>query len=226
MQNKWRFINSGPMDGADNMALDEAEFLYKASKDTEVSSFRVYWWSEPCVTIGYFQKHNDFLDYKLPIFRRMTGGLAVRHWPDISYSLVTGEDEWPAIYDQNQTYKLIHSGIKKAMNALGIKSEFSPARNDKSLLCVKTIFEYDLISSGKKLVGSSQRRRGKTLLVQGSIHIPEGTGKQAAAAALLEGWQDELQTRFSVGAPESFELQTMKELAATKYNSPEWNLKY
>lgn len=173
-----RFILNDREDGFYNIALDEALMLSCKSSEKPFSAFRLYTWKNPCLTIGYFQKYADIEKLKIrgaPIIRRLTGGLAVNHVNDLSYSFITNASQWPYVYDQEKSYKAVHSAIKEALISLGIKAEFieAPLRSKNNSVCVKTLFDYDLQLNGEKILGSCQRRSGKILLQQGSIRIPK-----------------------------------------------------
>jgi lipoate-protein ligase A len=228
--NNWRLIVSPPADGPENMGLDEALFSFLAEGKACLPIFRIYSWNARCVTIGYFQKHEEFLYHNLPVTRRLTGGLSVRHGDDVSYAFIARDDHWPHVYKQEETYQLLHSGIKEGLNSLGYKADFydrgkrtlHPANN----ICVDTVFPYDVHIGGRKVVGSSQRQRGKTILVQGSIHI-SGLLKDfnATASAIAAGWERVLRIQLERCeiAPE---IRTDKEaLRLQKYSSITWNSK-
>ncbi len=225
--NPWRFIISGARQGAYNMALDEAVFLRRCEDLSLPSVIRVYTWERPCVTIGYFQKYGGFENRGMPVLRRLTGGLAVSHAHDVSYSVVTAEPDWPEVFDQEKTYFLIHRGIREGLAELGIQSEFytEPKTSSDISLCVATLFPHDLLYQKRKLVGSSQRRRGKVLLQQGSLHVT-GHAFPSVASALCNGWQKTLGITFNDSAPDPGESALCDELLREKYADESWNRKF
>lgn len=225
MTKKFRLLISGSVSGQENMALDEAIFLQNIDGNNPQSTLRIYTWQSPCVTIGYFQNHSSFAGYNAPVIRRLTGGLGVSHHKDVSYSFVTSEPDWPSIYDQEQTYHMIHSGIRSGLKILGMEPEFCTGASAPSSLCVQTFFPYDLHIKGKKIVGSSQRRRGKNLMVQGAIHITESSF-EIAARAIASGFEKELDIAFETCNPEEQELILKESLLNSKYNSKQWNEKF
>ena len=91
--------------------------------------------------------------------------------------MITNEKYWNFIYDQVETYKAVHLLIKQALLESGIQTEYvrpdeeTAGKYAASNNCVRTFYKHDLQDNKKKIVGSCQRRRGKNLLVQGSIHI-------------------------------------------------------
>ena len=163
-----RCIIDKPRKAYTNIALDEMFFV----QDKFEPVIRFYTWQQPAWTIGYFQKYSDVENKNnYPVVRRLTGGLAVLHEKDLSYSVVIDE-LWPYLYDQEKTYEIIHNEIKKSLMAIGIICD-NISKIDmehKNFSCIKTFYKDDLFLNGKKLVGSCQRRRGKKILVEGSIH--------------------------------------------------------
>jgi len=163
-----RCIIDEPRKSYTNIAIDELFFINEKFKPI----VRFYTWQQPAWTIGYFQKYSDVENKQnYPVVRRLTGGLAVLHQKDLSYSFIF-DDVWPYLYDQEKTYEIIHNEIKKSLTAIGIICDnMSKVDTEyKNFSCVQTFYKGDLFLNGKKLVGSCQRRRGKKILVEGSIH--------------------------------------------------------
>ena len=153
-----------------NIALDEVFFTEKEFKPI----LRFYTWTKPAYTIGYFQKYSELENKNnYDIVRRLTGGLSVLHNTDLSYSFIVSDKEWDYIYNQEETYKIIHEQMKKALLSIGINCDTKQSENlnPNNFSCVNTFYKDDVFFKGKKLIGSCQRRRGKILLVEGSIHL-------------------------------------------------------
>jgi lipoate-protein ligase A len=229
LNNRWDLTVSGAHTGAENMALDEAAFQLLIDGKLNAPLLRFYTWSEPCITIGYFQKYNDFATGSVPVFRRLTGGLAVNHSSDISYSLVVSEKHLPCVRDQQRTYMTIHSGLRAGLQKAGIVADHCASDGSlKTSLCIASVFAHDLSIDGKKVLGSCQRRRGGVLLQQGSIHvaIPEGTAIDHFAQALAGGVAETLQI-FLAGSSISQDQRSLaSSLSANKYSSMLWNSKF
>ena len=206
-----------------NMAIDEMFF----TKSDFVPVFRFYQWTEPSYSIGYFQKISDIKnENKYPITRRMTAGLAVLHDYDLSYSLIISDDLWKHIYNQEETYKIVHNEIKKALSAIGITCDnvTNPDTAHKDISCVKTFYKDDVFLNGKKLVGSCQRRRGRKILVQGSIHI-KLTQEQINIFAnkIFMNISDFLNCSRYIKPITDQETHDAGIIAQTKYASDKWN---
>jgi lipoyl(octanoyl) transferase len=229
--NKWRMIMSGPSGGPGNMALDEAIFTVQAQKESFIPTIRIYTWESPCVTIGYFQKYADFNNDNQPIIRRLTGGLSVLHGSDISYALITNDQHWQYVYDQEKTYKEIHAFIKEALAGIGIASEFvsqkqeTPANSKSNTVCVKTFYEHDLHNAEKKIVGSCQRRRGKNLLVQGSIHLQNKIIFSLFCNCIMTAFKKR-KIEIESGLLTFEEANCARIFASEKYSNPSWNEKF
>lgn len=134
------------------MALDEA--LMDSTDNTII--LRIYGWNPSCVSIGYFQSINDInlkkcQQERVDVVRRMTGGGAVFHESELTYSIITKK------YPQNilESYKLICNVITSALKKLGIDGQFIPLN--------------DIVVNGKKVCGNAQTRKKNTLLQQGTI---------------------------------------------------------
>ena len=137
--------------------------------------------------------------------------------------------------DQEKNYLTLHQILKKALKNLGISSEFvstkaepaEPARESDRISCVKTLFSHDLFSNGKKIAGSSQRKRGETILLQGTIHLDlKDRPCDEITKAFIRTFKDLFDTEIvpqDVTRDESTEAQ---HLAKFKYDTPAWNQKY
>ncbi len=133
------------------MAVDE--FLLDNTNDPVL---RIYGWSRPCVSIGYFQSIDE-INYEkckkegVDVVRRITGGGAVFHDRELTYSFVTKN------FPNNimESYKQICQLIISALKSLGYEAKFSPLN--------------DITINGKKVCGNAQTRRNNTLLQHGTI---------------------------------------------------------
>jgi lipoate-protein ligase A len=212
-----RYIYDTARSAEMNMAIDEVLFDEIQAEPV----LRVYFWDRAYSTIGYFQKNDG------TAVRRLTGGLLVNHQYDLSYGFCATAQEWAHIYSQQDTYSCIHGAIKKALAGINIESSFAQIKRQnagKNMLCVQTLYSGDLIYGGKKILGSCMRRRGKKILVQGSLHLDLGSAEkeefsknfaQNMAALLKTGIKRE---EFTKSETEKAYL-----LAREKYSSGQWN---
>ncbi|MCL2798858.1 MAG: hypothetical protein FWD54_01040 [Endomicrobia bacterium] len=215
-----RFINDTARNAAMNMAIDEVIF---DGLQNGTAVLRVYFWDGEYTTIGYFQK-ND-----CSAVRRMTGGLLVNHKDDLSYCFCADTENWKHIYSQQDTYKAIHSAIKKALSFIDIKCDFAQIGQTvpKNAYCVRTLYSDDLILGDKKIVGSCMRRRGKKIIVQGSLHLDLGkTSIREFSWEFSQNIAEILNTTSKESALTELEIQKAAQISKEKYSDPKWNEKF
>lgn len=176
------------------MAVDEAIMI--AHKNGLVPpTIRFYQWSPPAVSLGYFQDLKKEINVKvcqdigIDIVRRPTGGKAVLHDQELTYSFIIKEND-PLVNDSIlETYKKISGGIIRGLSYLGIKAELVLlrgklennllGRSDKARIhhldfksiCFSIPSQYEVQVEGKKIVGSAQVRKGGVVLQHGSLLI-------------------------------------------------------
>lgn len=213
------------------MDIDEGILNYSIENSLKEPVFRLYGWSPACVSLGRNQKdtgiNKDFCsNNNIGIVRRLTGGRALLHDNEITYSFVC-----PVSFLKNgetiiQSYKEISGALALGLKQLGIDAEFP--ENKKA----STNFEYcmslstgaDLSVNGKKLVGSAQFRKQGYILQHGSImfdydtekianifgEIPDNTKittlKESATQVTLEDLCDSLK----FGMEKAFEIKLME----------------
>ncbi len=168
----WRLILDPPCTGAENMAKDEAILSSLDSGLTRTPTLRFYSWLAPTISIGRLQRGGRLAGKGLPIVRRMTGGRAVLHDAELTYS-IAGNLEDRRFGSITETYLLISRCIVEALKDLSIDAEIAlsratmetPAQDD----CFHSPSRHEVLVSGKKLVGSAQRRLKSAFLQHGSI---------------------------------------------------------
>lgn len=191
---EWRLIKDSYHNGFINMAVDEAIMI--AHKNGLISpTIRFYQWSPPAVSLGYFQDLKKEINVKvcqdigIDIVRRPTGGKAVLHDQELTYSFIIKEND-PLVNDSIlETYKKISGGIIRGLSYLGIKAELVPLRGklenhlldrsdkarihhlDFKSICFSVPSQYEVQVEGKKIVGSAQVRKGGVVLQHGSLLI-------------------------------------------------------
>lgn len=176
---EWRLVINEPMDGAMNMAVDEA-VLTSVSRGLAPPTIRFYRWSPPAVSLGYFQSLQKELDLAacrkadVDVVRRLTGGRAVLHQYELTYSIVVPEDNAKVAGSILEAYLAISGGLVEGLAELGITAELAAGTKPgavASAVCFEAPSMYELVVGGKKLVGSAQTRRSGCLLQHGSILI-------------------------------------------------------
>ncbi|GAA0467009.1 biotin/lipoate A/B protein ligase family protein [Alkalibacillus silvisoli] len=180
MSGTWYFINSKANSAAYNMALDEC--LLKWHSEGKIPpTLRFYTWEPACVSLGYFQKvegkiHTDNTKrYGFDMVRRLTGGRAVLHDDELTYSVVISEDHPDMPKTVTEAYKVISQGLLEGYRLLGLDAEFSipegKLNQTGSAVCFDEPSWYELVLNGKKAAGSAQTRQRGVILQHGSVPI-------------------------------------------------------
>ena len=171
-----KFIPFEIKTGSKNMQTDSD--LLDEAIETKIKDaiFRLYGWSPACVSLGRNQK-DDFLDKEflknngIDIVRRMTGGRALFHNKELTYSFICPVEYLKHGENIKESYIEISEFLIDKFSRLGINLDFGTQK------AVKTKFEYcmllstgaDLCYNGKKLIGSAQCRKNGYILQHGSI---------------------------------------------------------
>ena len=185
MSNIWRFIDSGPCNAAYNMALDET-IASLVRKEDMPPALRLYGWYTPSVSIGCFQKISDVdisycTEKNIPIVRRPTGGRAIFHTQEITYSFSVKTKSGLFSKGLLDSYKKISTALGLALSKTGFTPELKILRetarsspsdhSSKSPLCFKSISYGEVSVNNNKIIGSAQKRWPGGLLQQGSIPL-------------------------------------------------------
>ncbi len=181
----WTFIDSGPNLGAYNMAVDE-ELLAQAQAGAQTPVLRFYGWNPPAVSIGRFQDLKAAVDAEacrrlgFDIVRRITGGRAVLHYRELTYSVIARIDHPRFPPGVLGTYKAIAAGLLAGLRNLGIPAEMVSRggryaalvkKSSRAPACFSSPSWYEILANGRKIVGSAQRRMKGAFLQHGSILI-------------------------------------------------------
>ena len=153
MFSKIRVLETGYNRAALNMALDEAVM----ENVGEVPVLRIYGWRPAAVSVGYFQSIKEEVDLEkcrqlgVDIVRRLTGGGAVLHESELTYSFITRQ------YPKNimESYRWICDAVVMSINRLGFNAIFVPLN--------------DIIVNDKKVSGNAQTRKKGVLMQHGTI---------------------------------------------------------
>ncbi|MDR1511534.1 MAG: hypothetical protein LBS15_02000 [Endomicrobium sp.] len=213
-----QWIDDIPRSAAMNMALDEVLFNRYDDKPT----LRVYYWDSSYTTIGYFQKAKSVAEVEF--VRRFTGGLTANHHNDISYSFIVSL-EFLDIYNQKKTYRNIHLVIQEVLRSFGVNSIIlGDKMGNVNNMCVQTFYENDLISEGRKIVGSCSRKRGSKLMVQGAINVNLNCrSKKIFSHNFAKNLAELLKIEVKKENFIDNDIESAKKIANEKYLSPRWN---
>lgn len=161
------------------MAMDEAVFLGN-QRGTSPPTLRFYGWNPPAVSLGYFQDWDSEINLSycmenhIDIVRRPTGGKAVFHEDDLTYSLVSREDDPPFSPGILGTYLIISRCILEGIAVLGIRADMEKtvrpsAGEGPASHCFSSPSRYELLVNGRKICGSAQTRSKGAFLQHGSL---------------------------------------------------------
>jgi lipoate-protein ligase A len=160
MNEKWRLLITKDRTAYNNMAIDWA--VLKASSNEDIPpTVRFYSWKPSAISIGYFQSLKEEIDLKackeleVDYVRRITGGGAVYHENELTYSIVIPENHPQIPKNIIESYGRICGAIIKGLGQLGIESKYAPIN--------------DIIVNGKKISGNAQTRKSKTVLQHGTV---------------------------------------------------------
>ncbi len=175
----YRFLNTGSQDAALNMAIDESILIHHLKHEAP-PTLRVFRWSQPSITLGRFQNVEREIVLEacqqqgIALVRRPTGGRAVYHRDEFTYSIVIGKHNGVPT-GIVAAYAYLAQGLLAALHTLGIQAELSDERVNKhpSAACFASSTQADLTSEGFKLVGSAQVWKDDTLLQQGSLPLDD-----------------------------------------------------
>jgi lipoate-protein ligase A len=180
MDKEWRLITHGELAPKLNMDIDET-LLQAHARGERPPTLRFYRWLPPAVSLGYFQKEGGMSrkvleEMGIEMVRRSTGGRAVLHYGDLTYSIVAraGED---TPYDLVESYRYLCRGLLAGMALLGVEASMGSEKPASPFpdSCFAVSTPGDITWRGKKFIGSAQRRLGDFLLQHGSILLkPQG----------------------------------------------------
>lgn len=164
-------FDSEPQTGVWNMALDEA--LLEAAARRGESILRLYRWSEPTLSLGYFQKilPADLSEAlrSLPRVRRLSGGGAILHHFEWTYACAIPRTH-PLAKKTEKLYEVVHTALIRSLSNLGVHASLrGESTADAPFLCFLRGDPRDVVVAGQKVAGSAQRRRRGAVLQHGSI---------------------------------------------------------
>jgi lipoate-protein ligase A len=177
----WRLLRTSPANGAWNMALDEA-ILLSVGRGESPPTLRLFAWDPPCLSLGYAQ---PFSDIDMPavtergwdVVRRPTGGRAILHTDEITYSVITNHLEPRLAGSIVESYRRVSKALLEVLNLLGIRAiadkEYDlPEQVDKrGAVCFEVPSNYEITVGEKKILGSAQARRSEGILQHGSLPL-------------------------------------------------------
>ncbi|MDD4320749.1 MAG: biotin/lipoate A/B protein ligase family protein [Acidaminococcaceae bacterium] len=178
----WRILNTGYNSAATNMGMDEA--IMEAYAAGQVPpTIRFYGWKPAAVSLGYFQHGEKEINFAacheqgIDIVRRLTGGRAVLHNRELTYSIIVGENYPEMPKTITASYRYLSKGLLLGLEELGLTAEMTKPiaaygqhiRKPASAACFDAPSHYELTIDRRKLIGSAQVRKHGVILQHGSI---------------------------------------------------------
>ena len=242
-----RLIIDEPQEGAWNMAVDEA-LLESAAAGRP--TLRFYQWREPTLSLGYFQSADERTRHaassNCPLVRRSTGGGAIIHDRELTYSLalplLRGRGENP-----ESLYHAFHETLIEGLAEHNVRASLFSGESllefvaSEPFLCFQRRAAGDVLVEGKKICGSAQRRWRNALLQHGSVLLAQSDcapelpgvfelgGVPLSAADLAQIWLTRLESRlgfrFQIDCLTKAESQGAQRQKEEKFGHAGWNLR-
>ncbi|OGN92477.1 MAG: hypothetical protein A2Y88_08805 [Chloroflexi bacterium RBG_13_48_10] len=162
------------------MATDEA-LLETIGQQHSLPTLRLYSWEPACLSIGYAQPCADIDFQRLGDLgwnwvRRPTGGRAILHTDELTYSIIAPLAEPRVAGGVLESYQRLSLALITALHALNIPAEAHPIHatgNSKAnvAVCFEVPSNYEIVVNGKKLIGSAQARRKNGVLQHGTLPL-------------------------------------------------------
>ncbi len=261
----WRLLRDGSREGSWNMAVDES-VAHAVGQARVPPTLRLYGWSQPTVSLGYFQRSKEGVDWAacgrlgISIVRRPTGGRAVLHAQELTYSAAFPTNGFWGNLSVADSFSLIGHALVAGLRRMGISAAIGPGtaeHPDPSCSGRHACFQLHrmpaILVAGKKLIGSAQRRWGRSVLQHGSLLLGFDIATQQAVfptwnrpaedvtwlgalvgtlpaqevveAALASGWGESTGARVTPGALLAEEVQAAEGLVRSRYGNPAWTLR-
>ncbi len=253
---QFRLLLDSPQKGAWNMAADETLLRRNASVQPR-PTLRFYSWNPYCLSLGRLQKTlppgalTAESERAFDVVRRPTGGRAVWHAQEVTYSICAPLDFLPETARSVQgAYEWLSRGFLLGLQTLGVESSLAPAqqRGDGGPNCFASSAACDFLVNGKKLIGAAQCRLDNAFLQHGSLLLAmnpdewqEKTGgpmggatslqelgvhspREQVVAALCDGFERACAATLREDQWSDEEGQQTQELSLTKYLTAAWTL--
>lgn len=179
----WRLLITPPLDGATNMAIDEA-IVHALAEGNGLPTLRFFQWQPPCLSLGYNQHWSEVDEAAIERLgytwtRRPTGGKAILHTDEATYSLMIPQDDPRIEGGIVASYRVLSFGLLRGLEKLGVQAEQATKEDVLAQrqaarggpVCFDTPSRYEITWQGQKLIGSAQLRRKKIVLQHGTLPL-------------------------------------------------------
>jgi len=185
----WRLLITAPARGAWNMAVDESILEHaQAGSSDSYATLRLYAWDPACLSLGHAQPFSDVDVNRLKergweVVRRATGGRAILHTDELTYSVIAPHDEPRVEGGVLESYNRLARALLLAVKNLNLTVEMKEVAQDAALssskdsilrnnpICFEVPSTYEITVDGKKLIGSAQARKKEGVLQHGSLPL-------------------------------------------------------
>lgn len=188
----WRLLDTGWHDGATNMAIDEA-LMAGVSAGKSPPTLRFYGWDPPCLSLGYAQKWtvadvDACARNGWDIVRRPTGGRAILHIDELTYSVCVPDTEPRVRGGLLASYRRLSDALAAGLERLGLtlaraQPQGRNGSTDEGPACFDRPSNFEITVGGRKLVGSAQARKKGTVLQHGTLPLYGDVTRIALALA-------------------------------------------
>ena len=175
----WRVVDGGWQDGATNMAVDEA-IMEAVRAGASPPTLRFYGWEPACLSLGHAQAAS-VVDWEAcaaagwDVVRRPTGGRAILHVDELTYSVCAPESEPRLGGGVLTSYLRLSDALARGLSLLGLAPERAPgpahARAEQGPVCFDDPSHYEIVIAGRKLIGSAQARKRGAVLQHGTLPL-------------------------------------------------------
>ncbi len=160
------------------MAVDEA-ILLAVSAGAQPPTLRVYGWQPLCLSLGYGQRAAEADAARMEslgwhMVRRPTGGRAILHGDELTYSVALPAGHDLAQGDVVESYRRISTALLTMLQAMGfVPASEKQEKDGRSVgpVCFEVPSHYEITAGGKKLIGSAQVRRKEGILQHGTLPL-------------------------------------------------------
>ncbi|MBL6983821.1 MAG: lipoate--protein ligase family protein [Anaerolineales bacterium] len=161
------------------MAVDEA-ILQAIGRGDVLPTLRLYAWDPPCLSLGYAQSFSDVDHEQLnghgwDVVRRITGGRAILHTDELTYSVIGHHDEPRFAGSVIESYQRLSQGLLEALHLLELPAEALPKSSEGAVtqepVCFEAPSHFEITVNDKKLIGSAQARKKAGVLQHGTLPL-------------------------------------------------------
>lgn len=178
-ESRWRLLMTGTADGAMNMAVDHA-IMEAVAGGRVLPTLRFYAWNPPCLSLGYTQPAADVDQERLAangwdMVRRMTGGRAILHTDELTYSVAVKAEHPLVAGDIVGSYRRLSQALLAGLHGLGADPQADRRADEHSTtkgpVCFEVPSHYEITINGQKMIGSAQVRKFGAVLQHGSCPL-------------------------------------------------------